>query len=101
MDLEKPAVSHYQFRLRWRGLLGTCAGRVLHHAKHVTLQVRMQTPEAFFLFEVAEVKDVEAAWPLLLKVCSQRGVEPLEYRTTDTSIGPWLPVPGAPPAPPT
>lgn len=96
---EQPGVSHYQFRLRWRGTIGTCHGRFLHHPTHVTLQVRMQTPEGYLMFEVAEVKSIEAAWPLLLKVCGQRGVEPLEYRTTDLTIGPWAPIPGAPAAP--
>ena len=60
MDSERPGVTHYQFRLRWRGTLGTCHGRVLHHADHVTLQVRMQTTESFLLFEVAEVKAYES-----------------------------------------
>ncbi|MCA9526063.1 MAG: hypothetical protein KC549_07160 [Myxococcales bacterium] len=94
MEMEKPEVAHFQFRLRWRGKVGTCTGRSLKTPEHLTLQVRMQTPEGFLLFEVAEVASLEAAWPLLLKVCSSRGVEPLEYRTTDGALGAWALVPG-------
>ncbi|MEZ4470628.1 MAG: hypothetical protein R3F60_07465 [bacterium] len=95
MEMEKPEVTHYQFRLRWRGKVGTCEGRSLKTPEHLTLQVRMQTTEGFLMFEVAEVASLEAAWPLLLKVCGQRGVDPLEFRTTDGAFSPWTLVPGA------
>lgn len=96
MDLDKPKVTHLQFRVRFRKQVGDCTGRYLTASKHLTLQLRMQVPDGFLMFEVAEVADLSAAWPLLHTVTQQRGVTALEYRTTDETFGPWTPIPGAP-----
>lgn len=98
MDLDKPKVTHLQFRVRFRKLIGDCGGRYLTASKHVTLQLRMQTADGFLMFEVSEVANLDAVWPLLHKVTQQRGVVVLDYRTTDGTLGPWTPVPGAPAA---
>ena len=96
MDLDKPKVTHLQFRVRFRKQVGECGGRYLTSSKHLTLQLRMQTSDGFLMFEVAEVPTLNAAWPLLHKVMQQRGVSVLEYRTNDAGLGPWTVVPGAP-----
>lgn len=96
MDLDKPKVTHLQFRVRFRKLVGDCSGRYLTASKHLTLQLRMSTPDGFLMFEVAEVANLDVAWPLLHTVTQQRGVTALEYRTTDDGLGPWMPVPGTP-----
>ena len=96
MDLDKPKVTHLQFRVRFRKKVGECTGRYLTSSKHLTLQLRMQTTDGFLMFEVAEVADLDAAWPLLHKVMQQRGVAALEFRTSDEAFGPWTIIPGAP-----
>lgn len=95
MDLDKPKVTHLQFRVRYRKQTGDCGGRYLESSDHLTLQLRMQTTDGFLMFE-AEAPDLDAVWPLLHKVTQQRGVTALEYRTTDFGLGQWQGIPGAP-----
>lgn len=99
MDFDKPTATHLRFRVRYRKTLGECTGRYLESSSHLTLQLRMQTTDGFLMFEVAEVADLDAAWPLLHAVTQQRGVTVIDYRTTDEALGPWQGVPGAPPQP--
>jgi hypothetical protein len=96
LDFGKPKVTHLRFRVRYRKKLGECNGRYLESSDHLTLQLRMQTTDGFLMFEVAEVSDIDTAWPLLHTVTQQRGVVVLEYRTTDHALGSWQTVPGAP-----
>lgn len=96
MDFDRAKVTHLVFRVGFRNTVGECKGRYLESSSHLTLQLRMQTSDGFLMFEVAEVADLQTAWPLLHTVTQQRGVAVLEYRTTGNGLGPWLNVPGAP-----
>lgn len=95
MDLDKPKVTHLQFRVQYRKQVGDCTGRYLESSQNLTLQLRMQTTDGFLMFE-AEAADLPAVWPLLHTVTQQRGVAVFEYRTTDFGFGPWTAIPGAP-----
>ena len=88
-------VERYTFRFKIRQLVAECDGRILIDEDEMfSMQVWLRTAEhATVRLEVEPVETREALWPLFRAVCGHRGYAPVEMRSLDGRLGPWVPIP--------